>query len=284
MMSGRRQKGRKNRRPHRFPRLIEGQEAAALEKLLWVPPNFEVQLKRTKKGTLTRLVFSIPMAPDFETSFPGLHRLIFESRANEWENAIADGYWKSKYNNKPLSKFVQGVLRRAFKNGVKNFLEEEWSLPGASYKAQIVQELSDFDKHAIATRGPRPNPQIAFWAAKRFNTLVPAIRGLRAKFKGNIPHNRPQELKTEIAKLCSYKTYVGAFRSLLPEGKVTPWDIRNEHIHPRAIALAIIECELPKQGYTIDVKQGTLWKHIQLGKKLIALFNFQPAAPSSASS
>ena len=61
--------------------------------------------------------------------------------------------------------------------------------------------------------GPRPDARIAFWAANRYTTLVPAIKALRRKFKGHIPHNRPEELQLEITTLlCSFETFVEALR------------------------------------------------------------------------
>jgi hypothetical protein len=267
-------RGKKKQSP-RFPRLVTGKAAAGLEKLLWMQPNFEVLLKKTKKSIATQLIFTIPLPPDFEKVLPGLHWLICESLSDEWENAITDGYWKSRYNKRSLPQFIEKGLRHGFKNGVWKFLEEGWNLPGAFYKAQVVEEKREFAEHSATSTGPRPNAQIAFWAAKRFKILVPALKSLRVKFKG--PQTDTEKLKKEIQKLCSYETYVVALESLLVEGEVTPWDIRNKNIHPRDIALSIIEHELPKRGLAIAKEQGSLWKHIQLGNDLIELFNFGPA-------
>ena len=185
------------------------------------------------------LIFTLPMPRDFEKSCPGLYWVICESLATDWENALADGYWKSDYNKRALHQFIQKGLHKAFKSGVKRFLEGSWNLREDFYKNQVVPELSDFDEHAMAETGPRPDARIAFWAANRYTTLVPAIKALRSKFKEHIPHNRPKELQSEIAKLCSYETYFEALGGLLGEGEITAWDIRNEELSPREIAIAI---------------------------------------------
>jgi hypothetical protein len=274
----------KKRQPPRFPRLVRGQGAAGLEKLLWMPPHFEVRLEKTKESIATKLIFTLPIPPDFETTLPGLHWLICESLSNEWENAIADGYWKSRYNKRSLLQFIEKGLRHGFRNGVGKFLEEEWDLPDAFYRVQAGQEQREFAEHSGSPTGPRPNARIAFWVAERFKMLILAIKSLRAQFKGNISQSREQELKTAIERVCSYETYVAAFRNLLGRETITPWAIRTKKIHPRAIALAIIEHELPKHGYVIAKEQGSLWKHIQLGNDLIALFDSDPSGPPPASS
>jgi len=184
-------------------------------------PNFEVLLKKTKKSIATQLIFTIPFPPDFEKVLPGLHWLICESLSDEWGNAITNGYWESRYNKRSLPQFIEKGLRHGFKNGVWKFLEEGWNLPEAFYKVQVVEEKREFAEHSATSTGPRPNAQIAFWAAKRFKILVPALKSLRVKFKG--PQTDTEKLKKEIQKLCSYETYVVALESLLVEGEVTPW-------------------------------------------------------------
>lgn len=272
----------KSSEPPRFPRLITGRIAAGLEKLLSVPPTFDVQLERAEKSVSTKLIFTFPMPVDFTKSYPKLYYLICGPWASAWEKAIAVGYWKSKYNNKNLHNFIQSVLRRAFAGGVKAYLMEVWNLPDEFYKEQVVEELASFAEHTVSKPGPQPDARLAFWAAKRYDGLLPAIKAIRRKFHGR-EEKRTEELKNEIEKLCSYEIYVAALRKLCKEARVTPWNICASEPQSKLIALAIIECELPKSGYTIDVKHGSLWKRIQLGRKLIKLLTSPPDLPSPAS-
>ena len=269
-----------NAKRQRFPRLIGGKEAAALEKLLWVAPNFEVRLTKTKQKAATKLIFTIPISAEFSKSYPKLYWAIAGRRANDWENAIADGYWKTIYNKKVLPKFISSVLHRAFKKGVRIWLYETWGLQDDFYKEHVGQELSDFDKHAITKTGPQPDPRVALWTAKRFNRLLPAAQELRNRLKSKAPSLKDDELQREIKKVLPYGTFLDALQSILAEQEhVGPREFFNTpRVTPRQVVRAMLKRELEKRGYSM--KKISLQKFLKLGNILLESFAHTPKRPS----
>lgn len=251
----------------RFPRLVDGGEAAAIEMLSRVVPQFEVRLKKTDGGAATELVFVVPVPNELRESYPALFGQICGSRATDWESAIADGFRTTEYNRKPLSKFISPQLRRAFNKGVRIWLEKSRASKNQDIRP-LELELSDFEKLAKMKPGPQTDSRAALWAAKRLDALVKGIKEIRQRCR-NRSSVGTQELKLEIEKLCSYETYGATFQRLLSgEGKITPWTILTPEIDVGDIARAVITVELPTSGHVIDLNETSVRTLVKLGRKL----------------
>jgi hypothetical protein len=254
----------------RSPRLIRGQEAAAIELLSRVAPQFEVRLIKETDGTAaTELVFVVPVPNELRESYSALYRLICGPRATDWENAIADGFRTTKYNGKkPLSDFITPQLRRAFAAGVRIWLKKMRDV-GNREIGRLEQELIDFDKQTKMKSGPQPDLRAALWAAKRLDQLVPAIKKLRSGCKDR-SSVRKEELKSEIEKLCAYETYIKVMKELLSqETGITPWMILTPEINVQEIAFSVVTAELPTSGHIVDLNKTSLRTLVKLGRKLV---------------
>jgi hypothetical protein len=259
----------------RFPRLVDGGMAAAIEILSRVVPQFEVRLNKMGGTAATELVFVIPVPNELRESYSALFSQICGSRTKDWENAIADGFRNTEYNRKALSEFITPQLRRAFAEGVRIWLEKSRTVsnPGIG---PLEEELSNFDKLTKMKPGPQADPRAAVWAVKRLTELRAGIKEIRRRCKDRSSIGT-EALKQEINNLCSYETYRTALEQVTSKGtQITPWVILTPEIKVQEIALAVITTELPTSGHIVDLNKTSLKTLIKLGRKLMASLDRVP--------
>jgi hypothetical protein len=259
----------------RFPRLVEGQEAAAIELLSRIVPRFEARLNKADNPASTELVFAIPLPLELRESYPVLFDLICGPRATDWEDAIAEGFRNTEYNGKPLSDFIAPQLRRAFAAGIRAWLKAIWDGENPDIE-RLERELLDFDKLTKMKSGPQSDSRAALWVAKRLDQLVTGIKAIRFRCKDR-SRIGTRELKLEIEKLCSYEIYKTALGKLLSnETEITPWIILTPEINVQEIALVVIAAELPTSGHDVDINKTSLRTLVKMGRKLVESLGHVP--------
>src|ERR1700691_6109949 len=111
----------------RFPRLLEGAEAVALEKMIWNTPEFRPRLQPDEQAIdfIFRLRFS-----QRRKRYHSLRYILFGPGSKSWEKSFRSVYSRVPYGDKNLEQSISNRLHKLFVEGVKLWLHKTWSLKG----------------------------------------------------------------------------------------------------------------------------------------------------------
>ena len=249
----------------RFPRLLEGDDAAILSELLWFEPEVKIGLKEDRPSIL--FTFRI----DASTEFPRHRRLANRELFGHWKGPIElrleKSYQNAQFNRKPVKGIIANLLRQVIKDAIRTWLDDSWDL-GDWYRAEKNKHLAIFDQESRTKSGPQPNGRIALSVAKLWAERTKAANTLRAKLK--IAHRKMKDaaLIREIENSgFRYESIREALQNIFAEqSNISPRQFFTPDITPRDIVKALFEVELKKQG--LDTAKVSVEAYRRLGKNL----------------
>jgi len=269
-------KGRRSKRAiRRFPRLLEGTEAAALEKLLWNKPEFQARVQ-PDKYTID-FVFSLRYSQPLQR-YRSLRHIIFGPAFKSWEGSFRSAYSHLRYGDKALDQSMANNLHRLFNQGVRLWLQAAWSLKGirktSNEKPSRRTELATFDKEA-PIKSNQPDPRIAIWTANKQRQWLTAVRGIRQRLKSRAQCMQPAELRREIERMVPYKKFSAGLEKIAPEKHPTPQAFFTATwLSAKSMVDAMLAAELERKGF--DPKRISVKTYLKEGKKLLTALSALP--------
>jgi hypothetical protein len=252
----------------RFPRLTTGSEAAAIAKLLWTNPNFNVRVN--KHSLATEFVFSVPFPEEVKHEYAPVKRLFFEDGAPDWETALAHSYWKTS-SGKKVSHFIPNLLHLVLTNGMKQWLEKTMTLAETQ---QAVHELQSFKTQNRTKRGQQPEPRLALWTAMRHEELLEQIASLKKRFKKK-KWTRSSELWRAIERIVGHDVVCKALKELVDNENIEAIFV-DRRVSVERIARAMLKAELEQKPLKRSNRPLTLDKYLKLGDELRILLAALP--------
>jgi hypothetical protein len=253
---------RQAKQPHRFPRLIDDGGAAALEKLFWAEPKFKASVSRD--GTTLKFTYRVPTPSALRSDYPGLYDLFLVTGSGLFVKALNQAYAESKSGSHDVHQFIGYFLRRVLNRALKIWLEDSLKL----YKHGNEEQLEGFDKKAKIKRS-QPDARVAYWIAKRFRELTPAVNDLRKQLGKRHKFMSDRELSVEVQKYVPPQNLRRALERIFVEG--VPMSLREvftgERLSTSQIVRALIECEMEDLGLSLG---HISWrKYVNVGRDLL---------------
>ncbi len=248
----------------RFPRLLEGEQAAALAKLLWQQPWFIVRGRKNKRNERAiEFKFRIPAPDGLRRSYPALWELFFGAGIKLWERALTMAYWETKSGDKTLHRYISNFLRVVYRNALGVWLKEVWTLSNNDERKE--GQLRAFLNHAGIKRS-QPDPWLALLVAERFEQLRPAIKNFRIRIRRQAnmsDHALAQEFQACFPTVPPQKVFS---RISATEGDSGP-RVLFARIADATIAEAYLQCELDDRHYKLG--KPSLKTYIRFGKQIL---------------
>ena len=260
----------------RFPRLLEGSHAAAVEKLAWAKPTFRAHVAPQERAI--DFVFRMSSAK-LPKRYRAVDKILFGLGTNSWEQAFHSAYSHSRYGGKKIDHFLANALRQIFRDGFRRWLLETWSelIPQIAADAPTRQTESDIFGQLSLVKKKQPNPQIALRIALTWNRYVPAIAELKRRHRDRPLSVSNNQLRDEIERILSFDEFMAAFEAILGDpGNLQPRDfLSTRRIRAPQIVKAILERRLNESGY--NTREITFQKYLQAGKRIISDLSDSPA-------
>lgn len=250
----------------RWPFLPTQSQAAALAKLLWSEPAFDVQIQKSEM--VIRFMHSIKVSKDLRRLFPPLAELVFGKGAETWEAELRSSYSQGRSGSKGFDRFISNFLRRVLNDAVQNWNESGWkqfygkSTPAESREEAIVSILTK--------RGPQPNPWTSIEVAECYREFLSLTRALRKSFVKEPSSQSEEVLKRKIEELLPLETVQGALLDIFPGKRATTVSqFFAPETNPRDIARAMTAIHIKNRG--VDNKRVSVDKFIREGNKYLKI-------------
>jgi hypothetical protein len=269
----------------RFPRLPTGDEVAALEKLAWSAPEFDVEVNSADRAIDFIFRIAVPKLPKrYRTLSSVLFPSITEHRksvSQSWEEAFQSGFSKAKYNNKNFAKFIASPLHKLFIAGIQEWLHDEsWDVEDADGKPIGPTRLAAFENKSRIGKN-QPDPKLALWTARRASRFRSAITVLRADLSKRVDGMKPGELRQEILKLLPYRTFIAGLRKIGPEPNPSPKAFFTATwVTTKSMVEAMLTAEL-EEVKGCDLSRISLKTYLKNGEELLGVLSSLPQPLSS---
>jgi len=260
----------------RFPRRLEGEEAAAIEKLAWGTPEFRACMAADEYAV--DFIFRISLS-QLPKRYRALFGTLFFFGSDTWESAFSWAYSRLKYGDKDLERSVANRLHKLFLTGIQVWLDESWSREGnPQNEKNRTTELEAFKKQATIKRN-QPDPIVALWTASRRDELFPVLESLRNRVGTKARVTKPKDLQDQIAAFIPYQTFLEALRRLSENPQFDPRRFFYTSLYPvTSVVEAMLTAELELKGY--DLKRISLKKYLKEGEQLLTSLSLLPKLQS----
>lgn len=260
----------------RSPRLLTGTEGAAIEKLLWTKPRFDVKV--SSKPFVTEFRFRISLPRETAARYPVVKSLFFGPGARDFEMSLSRSYWES-VSGKTVSRFIQNLLHLVFRNAIERWLKTGWSFESV---ARAEKDIQNYIRNAKSKRGQQPDPVLALWMVSRVNTLKKKIRAVRSAY------SKRKVRGTAIWKLAEKVASRDVLRKVLTQLFDNPDNIEalflDKRLTTNRTALAVLEVELAERGNTaLKTRRVSLAKYLEAGNALQTRLAKIPQPPNARS-
>jgi hypothetical protein len=250
------------KQPPRFPRLLPGEALAALEKLFWTEPIFEVSVP--EDGEAMIFTYRIATPSEVRNRYPGVHDLFFGDGRYLWAKRLDQAYRESKSGDKDFHQLIGYFLRRTLHRALEIWVSESWQLS----RADRPKELEEFGKKGTIKR-TQPDPRLAFWIAKRVMELEPIVIHLRKTFGRRHEPVSDQELSAEIRKHLPPQHLQRALARIFVKDTHIPLRevLTRKRLNTSRIVQALVECEM--EDLHLSLGYISWKKHVTVGKEIL---------------
>lgn len=252
----------------RFPRLLRGSHAAALEKLVWAKPTFRAHIVPQERAI--DFVFRISSAK-LPKRYRAVDRILFGLGTNSWGQAFHYAYSHSRYGDKKIDHFLANALRQIFRDGFQRWLRETWSesIPQSVADAPTRQTEPDIFGQRSLVKKKQPDPQIALGIALNWNRYVPAIADLKRRHRERPISVSNDRLRDEIERILPFEEFMAALEDILGNpGNLQPRDfLSTRRINARQVVNTILEGRLNQSGH--NTREISFQKYLKTGQRII---------------
>ena len=167
-------------------------------------------------------------------------------------SALRRAHEQGTYGEKKLSEWLALLLRHMMVYAVRSWVEWSGAI-GDEYKARATREIDAYDKVAKRKKGPQPTAQAAWYAAQRFDELLPKIKFLRQRLKKLRPRPSKLLLLSAIEEVVPWHKLREAVQPILEERDISPHQVIFSDLSNSEIVSEVVRSELQEKICSVDM-------------------------------
>jgi hypothetical protein len=246
----------------RFPRLLQGDQAAALTRMFWTAPEAP-RIRVAKDGRSVNFVFKVRIPKEaLGEPFQRYWSSLLAPPSHRFEKALQQGYDQIMSGKDTAHDQISNFLRRACVGALSVLLQDSWGLKG--YEHLKEGQLDVFRRQTSKKYSLQPNSGAAITAFRSYEKYLPSVREARAKLKKTVPLTAGRALSIVMKQGLPPEALLNALRKISGSPDLSQLTLKG--ISPAEITRAIVEMEMSD----VDFKKISFRTYRDLGKKLLA--------------